>query len=119
MSDQIQRSKISVKEAIVVVAIMASIALVLYPSFQKMRHASGVKAVLGNLRIISSSAQQYMGMKNVTRVTYAELVGTGTDNYVRGISSVAGEDYSELVIVATQTQVSVSNAKFGTVTFNL
>ncbi len=78
-----------------------------------------IKAATNNLRILASSAQQYMGEKGVTEASFFDLVGTGTDNYVRSVAPAVDEDYSDMTISQTQTQVSISSASFGLVTFNL
>jgi hypothetical protein len=55
----------------------------------------------------------------VTQAGYTDLVGTLTDNYIRSISQVAGEDYSTILIQQGTTQVSITSPTFGTVTYNL
>ena len=60
-----------------------------------------------------------MGEKGVTEASFYDLVGTGTDNYVRSVAPAVDEDYSDIIISQTQTQVSISSASFGLVTFNL
>ncbi len=88
-------------------------------NFDRVRQQSRLKAATNNLRILAASAQQYMEDKDVSSASYYDLVGTGTDNYVRSVSPVSGEDYTDFIIFKDQTQVSVSAASFGTVTFNL
>jgi len=106
-------------EIMIVVVIIGLLAAMAIPAFSKVRQQSRLKAVTNNLRIVGSSAQQFMGEKGVTQAAYTDLVGTGTDNYVRNVSPVAGEDYSGITIAQTDTQVSISSVAFGTVTFNL
>ena len=105
-------------EIMIVVVIIGLLAAMAIPAFSKVRQQSRLKAVTNNLRILSSSAQQFMGEKGVTQAAYTDLVGTGTYNYVRTVSSVAGEVYTGISIAQTATQISVSNAAFGTVTYN-
>ncbi|HVU37784.1 MAG TPA: hypothetical protein VHC95_05575, partial [Opitutales bacterium] len=84
----------------------------------KVRQQSRIKAVTNNLRQLSTAAQQYFLDKGVTQAAYTDLVGTGTDNYIRNVSPVAGEDYSTITVAQSATQLSISNTSFGTVTFN-
>ncbi len=77
------------------------------------------RTVLNNLRLIATASAQYMLDKGVTYASYRDLVGIGTDHYLRSISPVAGEDYTHLTVVQTQTQISISSAAFGLVTYNL
>ena len=113
-----RRRGFTLVEIMIVVVIIGLLAAMAIPAFSKVRQQSRLKAVTNNLRIVGSSAQQFMGEKGVTQAAYTDLVGTGTDNYVRTVSSVAGEDYSGIIIAQTSTQVSISNASFGTVTYN-
>ncbi len=119
MNNKTARKGFTLVEIMIVVVIIGLLAAMAIPAFSKVRQQSRLKTVTNNLRIIGSSAQQFMGEKGVTQAGYTDLVGTGTDNYVRSVSSVSGEDYSGIVIAQTSTQVSISNAGFGTVTFNL
>ena len=114
-----QREGFTLVEIMIVVVIIGLLAEMAIPTFAVVRQQSRVKAVTTNLRIISGSAQQYMGEKGTTQAGYTDLVGTGTDNYVRSVAPVAGEDYSGIVIVQSQTQVSISSPTFGTVSYNL
>jgi type IV pilus assembly protein PilA len=75
--------------------------------------------VVNNLRQIATAASQYMLDKGVTQAEYTDLVGTDTDNYIRSVSPVAGEDYTSEIVVQTQTQVSITAVSFGTVTYNM
>lgn len=76
-------------------------------------------AVKNNLRQLSSAAQQYFLDKGVLQATYFDLVGTGgTDNYLRNIIPIGGEDYTGLVIHQSDTQISVRGADGSTVTFD-
>ncbi len=119
INHSVRRPGFTLVEIMIVVVIIGLLAAMAIPAFSKVRQQSRLKAVTNNLRIIGSAAQQFMGEKGTTQAAYTDLVGTGTDNYVRTVSPVAGEDYSTLVIAQTLTQVSISSAAFGTVTFNL
>jgi len=83
-----------------------------------VRQQSRVKAMTNNLRVIGSAAQQFMGEKGVTQASYYDLVGTDTDNYVRSVSPVMGEDYSGIIVSQTDTQVMVVAPDGTMVTFD-
>jgi hypothetical protein len=80
---------------------------------------SRVNAVTNNLRQYGAAAQQYMLAQGVTEAVYTDIVSTATDAYIHGISPVAGEDYSQIVVDQTDSQISISSATFGTVTYGL
>ena len=115
----VTRRAFTLVEIMIVVVIIGLLAAMAIPAFAKVRQQSRLKAVTNNLRVLGSSAQQFMSEKVTTQAAYTDLVGTGTDNYVRNISPVAGEIYSGLTIAQTTTQISISSAAFGTVTFNM
>lgn len=69
------------------------VAAMAIPAFQKVRQSSQQKAVLNNLRMLSSAADEYYLEKGVTTATYDDLVGPGPNKYIRQLPSVAGEDY--------------------------
>ncbi len=68
---------------------------------------------------ISTAAERYMRDKGVTQAAYADIVGTDRNAYYYPMSLVDGEDYSQIVITKTTTQISVSCTGFGIVTYNL
>jgi hypothetical protein len=45
-------------------------------------------------------------------------VGTTTDNLINAMNVITGEDYSGIVVVQNQTQLSISATSVGTVTYN-
>jgi len=65
------------------------------------------KSMKNNLRMLGSAAQQYMGEHRVREASYYDLVGSGTDNYIRSVTPVVGEDYTGIVVHETDTQVEV------------
>lgn len=85
-----------------IVGLTAAMAI---PAFQKVRATSQEKAVTANLRQIASAAQQYMLDEGVAEATYDDIVGEG--KYIDWIESVAGEDYSGIVIDQYATEISV------------
>jgi type IV pilus assembly protein PilA len=103
----------------IVVVIIGLLAAMAVPAFAKVRQQSRVKAVVTNLRQLASASQEYMLEKGATQAGYTDLVGTGTDFYIHGISPVVGESYTGITFVTTTTQISLSNSALGTVTYNL
>jgi hypothetical protein len=81
--------------------------------------AGQIKVVTNNLRELGAAGQQYMLDKGVTEASYTDLVGTDSDRYIRSIAPAADESYQDTVIYQATTQISVSSASFGTVTYNL
>ena len=77
------------------------------------------KAIELNLRQLASAGQQYMLDKGVTEASYQDLVGTATDNYIRSIAPVAGENYESMTIYQTTTQVSITTPDGRVVQYNL
>jgi len=78
-----------------------------------------LQAARNNLRMLSTAAQQYMLDKGVTAAGYYDLVGTDTDDYIRNIRPVAGEDYSGFYVNQSDTQVMVVLPDGTTVTYNM
>ncbi len=76
------------------------------------------KAVLNNLRQISSAAQQYMLDMRVTQATYYDLVGTRTDNYLRNVTPVGNEDYTGIVVNRSTTEISIVGPDGSTITYS-
>jgi type IV pilus assembly protein PilA len=75
------------------VGLLAAMAI---PAFQKVRTASQEKAVLNNLRQLAAASEQYYLENNVDTVQLDQLIGP--DKYIKALNSVAGEDYSEVVL---------------------
>ena len=119
MNHTTRKKGFTLVEIMIVVVIIGLLAAMAIPAFNKVRLQSRIKAVTNNLRQLASAGQQYMLDKGVTQAVYTDLVGTATDAYIRSISPVAGEDYSSITIGQTTTQISISNASFDTVTYNL
>ncbi|MBC2600541.1 hypothetical protein [Puniceicoccus vermicola] len=74
------------------------------PAFQKVRATSQEKAILNNLRQVSAAGQQYMLENGVTEAPYSVIVG----EYFSPLPSVAGEDYSQLVVTADDQPLVVT-----------
>ncbi len=84
-------------EIMIVVVIIGLLAAMAIPAFQKVRASSQDKAVLNNLRQLSSAADQYFLEKGATSVLSTELVGTNSSQYVKQIQSVANETYTDTI----------------------
>jgi len=113
------RKGFTLVEIMIVVVIIGLLASMAIPAFAKVRSQSRLKTVTSNLRQLASASQEFMGEKGTTQAAYTDLVGTGTDNYIRSVSAVSGESYSSITVAQTATQISVSSAAFGTVTYNM
>lgn len=104
-------------EIMIVVVIIGLLAAMAIPAFQKVRASSQDKAVLNNLRQLSSAADQYFLENGVSQVTSAALVGTNSSNYVKAIQTVANESYATTLNQgAAVTASSVAGAR--TITYN-
>ena len=112
------RSGFTMVEIMIVVGIIALLAAVAIPAYSKMQSVSQSKAITNNLRQINYAAQQYMLENGVAQVGETQLVGTTTDFYLHQISTVAGENYSSLIVYNTTTQIIFSTPVI-TVTYNL
>lgn len=84
-------------EIMIVVVIIGLLAAMAIPAFQKVRASSQDKAVLNNLRQLSSAADQYFLEQGTSQVTSAVLVGTASSQYIKQIQTVAGEGYSTTI----------------------
>jgi type IV pilus assembly protein PilA len=105
-------------EIMIVVVIIGLLAAMAIPAFAKVIEQSRLKAVTNNLRQIANSAQQYMLNNGTTQAAYSDIVGTTTDHLINAVNVIASEDYTGIVVVQGQTQVSLSSVAFGTVTYN-
>jgi type IV pilus assembly protein PilA len=94
MKRNVQSTKgFTLVEIMIVVVIIGLLAAMAIPAFQKVRASSQDKAVLNNLRQLSSAADQYFLEKGVSQVSSATLVGTDSTQYIKGIQTVAQETY--------------------------
>jgi len=91
--------------ALMPIGLMAAMAI---PAFQKVRSASQEKAIQLNLRMIDAAAGQYMLENGTTSARYADLVGPEELKYIAVLTPVAGEDYTRLVILSTDKEISVT-----------
>ena len=84
-------------EIMIVVVIIGLLAAMAIPAFQKVRASSQDKAVLNNLRQLSSAADQYFLEKGASSVLSNELVGTNSSQYIKQIQTVANETYTDTI----------------------
>lgn len=94
----------------VTAGLMAAMAI---PAFQKVRATSQEKAIINNLRQLSAAADQHMLETGAAEARYAQIVGPA--KYLRNLTPVAGEDYTQIVVRATDTEISVTTAAGRTV----
>jgi len=105
-------------EIMIVVVIIGLLAAMAIPAFAKVIQQSRAKSVTTNLRQLANAAQQYMLNNSTTQATYTDIVGTTTDNLVNVVNVIAGETYTTLTFVQSQSQVTLSATGFGSVTYN-
>lgn len=100
-------------EIMIVVVIIGLLAAMAIPAFQKVRTTSQDKTIINNLRQLNAAAQQYFLEANngVTSVATTDLVGTGTDKYIKSISIVRGESYPS-PIDATATVLTAGGVNY-------
>jgi len=92
-------------EIMIVVVIIGLLAAMAIPAFQKVRGTSQNKAVVNNVRQITSAADQYFLENGVTTATVAtDLVGS--DKYIKALNKVANETYTAEITQGTDYQVS-------------
>src|SRR5262245_21980309 len=103
-------------EIMIVVVIIGLLAAMAIPAFQKVRASSQDKAVLNNLRQLSSAADQYFLENGVSSVNSSVLVGTNSSQYIKSIQTVAAETYSALSQGQAVTATGVAGAR--TITYS-
>jgi type IV pilus assembly protein PilA len=98
MNRSVKSSKgFTLVEIMIVVVIIGLLAAMAIPAFQKVRASSQDKAVLNNLRQLSSAADQYFLEKGVSQVGSSVLVGTNSSQYIKQVQTVAGEAYTATI----------------------
>lgn len=80
-------------ELMIVVAIIALLAAMAIPAFNRIRASSQDKAVFNNARQLSAAADQYFFETGVSTVTRGDLVGSA--HYVKSLVAVARETYPD------------------------
>jgi prepilin-type N-terminal cleavage/methylation domain-containing protein len=112
------RKGFTLVEIMIVVVIIGLLAAMAIPAFSKVRAASRTSAVTNNLRQLFSAAQQYMLDKSSVSCSESDLVGSTTDYQLHVLTPVAGENYTTLTVGQTTTQISISSAALGTVSYS-
>jgi type IV pilus assembly protein PilA len=97
-------------EIMIVVVIIGLLAAMAIPAFQKVRATSQEKTITNNLRQLNAAAQQYFLEHGVTSVASGDLVGSGTDKYIKSITAVFGETYPS--VNATDTEIVTTGGNF-------
>tara|TARA_B110000483_G_scaffold200441_1_gene240767 strand:- start:239 stop:598 length:360 start_codon:yes stop_codon:yes gene_type:complete len=111
------RKGFTLVEIMIVVVIIGLLAAMAIPAFQKVRASSQDKAVLNNLRQLRAEADRYFLENGVSRVAFADLVGTNSSNYIKPFQTVATETYVvTLDQGAAVTAFSVNGTR--TITYN-
>jgi len=85
------REGFTLVEIMIVVVIIGLLAAMAIPAFQKVRDSSQDKAVLNNMRQISSAADQYYLEFGTGTVLLSSLVGSSA--YIKALNTVANESY--------------------------
>jgi type IV pilus assembly protein PilA len=119
MNNTKTRKGFTLVEIMIVVVIIGLLAAMAIPAFAKVRQQSRLKAVTNNLRQLGNAAQSYMMEKSATQAGYTDIVGTGTDFYLHNMTPVVDEDYTSFTILNGASQVSITSASLGTITYNL
>ena len=102
-------------EIMIVVVIIGLLAGMAIPTMNVVRQRSQDMTIKNNLRQYAGAANQYMMITGATAVVYSDIVGTGTDAWVK-IRQVADETYTITVGTATTSIFTVVNGR--TVTYN-
>ena len=103
-------------EIMIVVVIIGLLAAMAIPAFQKVRASSQDKAVTNNLRQLSAAADQYFLERGVSSVNSADLVGTNSSQYIKNVTPVAGETYSNIQQGSAVTATGVAGSR--TITYS-
>lgn len=109
-----QKKGFTLVEIMIVVVIIGLLAAMAIPAFQRVRQNARESAITNNLRQLAAGAEQYFLETGATTVNTADLVGT--DNFVRQIEPVAGEDYT-FDIAEGFTELSVTTTGGTTITY--
>ncbi|MFI5357568.1 MAG: type II secretion system protein [Opitutales bacterium] len=103
-------------EIMIVVVIIGLLAAMAIPAFQKVRASSQDKAVTNNLRQLSAAADQYFLEAGVSAVGSSLLVGTNSSQYIKQVTTVAAETYSDVQQGSAVTATGVAGAR--TITYS-
>jgi len=92
------RNGFTLVEIMIVVVIIGLLAAMAIPAFQRVRSSSQDRAVLNNLRQLSSAADQYYLEAGVSSVNSTTLVGNNSSQYLKTVTLVAGETYTATLL---------------------
>lgn len=102
-------------EIMIVVIIIGILAALAVPAFNKVRTQSQTTAIRNNLRQVMAAGQEAILAGTAAPVSYNTLL---SNNYIDSpIKSVAGEDYTKLVISGTQGEVLTVSSEVGSVSY--
>jgi type IV pilus assembly protein PilA len=119
MNNKTARKGFTLVEIMIVVVIIGLLAAMAIPAFAKVRQQSRLKAVTNNLRQIANAAQSYMMEKSATQAAYTDLVGTGTDFYLHGVTPVVDEVYTGITVQNGASQLTLSSTSLGSITYTM
>ena len=104
-----QQGAFTLVEIMIVVVIIGLLAAMAIPAFNKVRQTSQDKAIVNNLREITSAAQQYMMQEGAAIVTLDNIVGK--DLHFSGLSSIADETYDFTILTNTTRLTTTINGR--------
>ena len=78
---------------------------------------AAANAIRGNLRTLMAAARQYQADRNVSSVSYGDIVGPGRS--IAELKPVAGENYSSFTFSPNMSSISVTMADGAIVTLDL
>lgn len=102
-------------ELITVVIIIALLAAMAVPAYQKVRITSQNKAITKNLRMIAKFADQYFLQQGVDTVAVADLVGP--DKPIQSLNVVAGETYP-ITVYSHDNQLVATGGALGDISID-
>lgn len=91
-------------EVMIVVVIIALLAFMAVPAYNKVKQNSKNNEILKNLKVIASAGKEFMLENDATDVGYASLEG----KYFPAMKPVAGENYTPLVVSNSGGTLSIS-----------
>ena len=97
-------------ELITVIIVIALLAAMAVPAYQKVRNTSQNKAITNNLRKIAKAANYYFLHQGVNSVKVADLVGS--DKPIKSLNLVAGETYP-ITVYSYDNKLIAKGGKLG------
>ena len=93
-------------EIMMVVVVIALLAAMAVPAYQRISANSREQAIINNLRQFAAAGQQYMLEFAVTEASYEDIVDP-EGNYIRVLHPIMSEDYTTLMITNTSTEIEI------------